>query len=62
MAVYKNTNLKFYWSSDPCLHVPIISDKITSKQFKNITENFHFNDNTQTKPRGESGFHKLLKL
>lgn len=52
MAVHEN----------PCLHVPIISDKITSKRFKTITENLNLNDNTQVKPRGESGFNKLFKL
>lgn len=62
MAIHDLPQLKFYWSSDPVLNVSAISEPITSKRFKKITENIHLNNNEDAKPKGHPEYDKLFKL
>lgn len=50
MGVHKLSRLENYWSSDPLLGVNAISDVVSSKRFKKITQALHINDNSAYPP------------
>lgn len=51
--------LSNYWSTDPFLKVPCVSQVMTSKRYKKLIENLHLNDNNTAVRKGEVGYDKL---
>lgn len=62
MGIHQLPRLENYWSSDPFLGVKSISDVMTAKRFKKITETLHCNDNATCPARDSPDFDKLYKL
>lgn len=62
MGIHQLPHLKNYWSSDPALGVPFISEVMSARRFKKLVENIHCNDNTTNTPRDQAGHDKLHKL
>lgn len=62
MGFHKLPRVANYWSSDPYLNVPSITQVMNSKGFKKLVENLHINDNSTAVPKGETGYDKLHKL
>ena len=62
MAIHQLPEMQHYWSSDPMLSVPAISNVMTSKRFKKITESIHVNNNANNLPRTDPHHDKLHKV
>lgn len=62
MGIHQLPRLENYWSSDPLLNVSRVSNVMSSKRFKKITEALHCNDNQSCPPRGSPEYDKLYKL
>jgi hypothetical protein len=62
MGIHQLPHLKNYWSSDPILGVPAVSNVISAKRFKKIVENIHLNDNQSNKDRTDPDYDKLHKV
>lgn len=62
MGIHRLPRLSNYWSSDPLLCVPAISQIMPSKRYKKLIENLHINNNETAVPKGEAGYDKLHKL
>lgn len=59
MGIHKLSRLENYWSSDPLLGVNAISDVVSSKRLKKITQALHINDNSAYPPRDSPNYDKL---
>ena len=62
MGIKTMPSYKDYWSSDPMLRNPYISNIMTLKRFQWLLANFHLNDNSQMPSRDDPNFDKLYKL
>lgn len=62
MAIHKVAELQHYWSSDPLLSVPTISNVMPSKRAKKIIKSIHVNDNSKNLPRTDPHHDKLHKV
>ncbi|KAF8781800.1 PiggyBac transposable element-derived protein like [Argiope bruennichi] len=62
MGIIVLPSLNNYWSSDPALGQQIISQVMTCKRFKKITETIHVNDNETALPRDNPYNDKLHKV
>ena len=62
MGIKTMPSYKDYWSSDPMLRDPYISNIMTLKRFQWLLANFHLNDNSQMPSRDDPNFDKLYKL
>ena len=62
MAIHQLPEIQHYWSSDPLLSVPAISQVMTSKRFKKLVETIHVNDNQKNLPRSDPQHDKLHKV
>lgn len=62
MGIHVLPRLENYWSSDPALNVPVISNVMNSKRYKKIVEVLHCNDNNTDTPRSDPAHDKLHKL
>ena len=62
IAIIVLPKVEHYWSSDPALSQRIISQVMTCKRFKKITETIHLNDNETNNPRDHPNYDKIHKV
>lgn len=62
MGIVKLPSTMHYWSRNPALHQPSISDRISRDRFKQISRFLHFVDNTTLAERGHPGYDRLGKV
>ena len=57
-----------YWSTDPLLRVSAVADVISKGRFINkgrfqkLSQDFHWNDNSEAVPKGQAGYDPLFKV
>ena len=62
MGIHKLPEVSDYWSKNPLLGVPSISQCMPILRFKSLLRCLHLNDNTKAARRGEDGYDKLHKI
>ena len=62
MDIHQLPEIQHYWSSDPLLSVPGISQVMTSKRLKKLIETIHVNNNQKNLPRSDAQHDKLHKV
>ena len=55
-------SLKDYWSSDPALCDPYISNIMSLKRFQWLLSNIHLNDNSNAPSKADPNFDKLYRV
>ena len=62
MGIHRLPEVSDYWSKNPLLGVPSISQCMPILRFKSLLRCLHLNDNTKAARRGEDGYDKLHKI
>ncbi|CAG4963633.1 unnamed protein product [Parnassius apollo] len=62
MGLNSLPDMELYWSNDPFYNNKEISQVMTIKRFKKITENLHINNNEEEPRRDSPNYDKLFKL
>ena len=62
MGIVKLNCTTDYWSSDPLLNQPFVSNLIVKNRFKELNKNFHVADNTLNPPKGRPGHDPLGRV
>lgn len=62
MGIHQIPDLDCYWSSDPALNVPVVSNVMPCKRYKKINKVLHLNDNSTALHTGTPAYDKLHKV
>ena len=62
MGYHRVPSIRDYWSSEPSLAVPFISNIMPLKRFEELRAFLHFNNNEEMKPRGDPEHDRAFKV
>ncbi|XP_046400221.1 piggyBac transposable element-derived protein 4-like [Ischnura elegans] len=62
MSISERPSLANHWSTDPVISCNFCPSVMSRDRFLSILANFHLNDNTSAKKKGEAGFDPLHKV
>ncbi|XP_046398107.1 piggyBac transposable element-derived protein 4-like [Ischnura elegans] len=62
MSISERPSLANHWSTDPVISCNFCPSGMSRDRFLSILANFHLNDNTSAKKKGEAGFDPLHKV
>ena len=62
MGIKKLPSIDMYWSSNPMIGCPWISNTMTRNRFQSINRFLHLADNEAAIPKGQPGYNPLFKV
>ena len=61
-GIHRLPEVQMYWSTDPLLCVPAITDVMSRNRFNKLNKYFHLNNNSDAVEKGKPGYDPLFKL